>query len=153
MSHLPELKEPPYHRCMLSCLLNPTQTLVYKMPESPLDSGFQSIQWMNIFFREPKMIIKTFANTQYPQIETLSHKNQLITQPAAFGLSIFSARHFAKHCEANKDVGARPLDRAVRHTSQTNRKCKGGREGSHQRRKNCAWVMELAAAGLVRGVM
>lgn len=92
MSLLPELKEPPYHRCMLSCLLNPTQTLVYKMPTSPLDSGFQSIQWMNICFREPKMIIKTFANTQYPQIEPLSHKNQLITQPVAMGLSIFSAR-------------------------------------------------------------
>lgn len=65
---------------------------------------------MNIFYKLPKMIIKMFANAQYPQIESLSYKIKLIMQSVFFCAFIFAARHFAKHCKGNKDVGTRFLD-------------------------------------------
>lgn len=76
--------ESRYAQVSASCLLNRAPTLMYKMPKSPRDSRFQSIQGISIFFKWPTMTTKMLTNTQWSQTESLSYKNHLIMQPALF---------------------------------------------------------------------
>lgn len=54
----------------------------------------------------------------YLQKESFSYKNHLIQATSTFSVSVFLARHFAKHCRENQSVGMRFLDGAVRHVLQ-----------------------------------
>lgn len=94
------------------------------------------------------MIIKMFANAQYPQIESLSYKIQLITQSVLF-VHLYSLQDTAKHCKANKDVGTRFLDGHETCTARQARTAKGGEkypgtELGCQRRQRHGWSEKVS---------